>query len=82
MDHLLLLLINILSSFLPAAAGPIPDTQDHRPDAWQPGKNNTFVCLFLTSGPQWTGEMQNLCDVGGQCGMSFSSTTSPTLIQR
>jgi hypothetical protein len=35
-------------------------------DEWQPS-TSSFVCLFLTSGVNWQGEAQNICEIGGQC---------------
>ena len=55
-----------------ATANPVPtDNLKHKVrDDWSP-VNTTMACMFMTSEPNWTGEMQNLCKIGGVCGTSI-----------
>ena len=66
------------------AAAPTQESQFEKRAEWDPSASN-LTCLFLTSGANWTGEMQNLCQKSGQCGNArvlFANIDSSTVLMR
>ncbi|KAK4545046.1 hypothetical protein LTR36_003597 [Oleoguttula mirabilis] len=64
MQFLSIAAIALLSS--PFALAAVKEARDE----WQPSASS-LACLYMTNSYDWSGESQNLCEVGGQCGNSL-----------